>query len=141
MKKPFVAARRELELRRRLGLNLVELTGTELSELEPALSPHFFRATLMPDNAYCTNPLHYVQSIGRHFEALQGSLLRGDVKAIETSGNSNTLRLADGRTVKADTIVLAAGVWTKTLLKPLGVRLLLEPHHGYNVVVHAPGVS
>ncbi|HEY0518313.1 MAG TPA: FAD-dependent oxidoreductase, partial [Ilumatobacteraceae bacterium] len=53
----------------------------------------------------------------------RGATLRGDatVASIEPSDDVVTIRLADGESVVADHVVVAADAWTSQLLAPLGV--------------------
>src|SRR5262245_41558612 len=52
---------RNMELRRRHGVEVEELSGAALAEREPDLSPQFTRARLIPRNGHTTNPLRFVQ--------------------------------------------------------------------------------
>ncbi|CAH1696768.1 FAD-binding oxidoreductase [Hyphomicrobiales bacterium] len=131
----------ENELRRRHGREVIDLTGKELTDLEPAISPHIYRASLMPQNAFTTNPLRLVQSIADDFRAKGGVVMRTEVTRVEPSQQGMSLRLSDGKTLNAQTVVLSAGAWTKSLLAPLGIKLMLEPHRGYHVMAHNPGIT
>lgn len=46
-------------------------------------------------------------------------------EVLATDGRASGVRIADGRTVTGDSVVLAAGSWTNELLAPLGRRLPL----------------
>ncbi|NQX04837.1 FAD-binding oxidoreductase [Rathayibacter sp. VKM Ac-2856] len=46
-------------------------------------------------------------------------------EVLATDGRASGVRVADGRTVTGDSVVLAAGSWTNELLAPLGRRLPL----------------
>jgi D-amino-acid dehydrogenase len=61
---------------------------------------------------------------------------RAEVFSIERSGNGEELQTAAG-TFRADQVVLAAGVWTRSLAAPLGLRLPLEAGKGYTVDLDA----
>jgi glycine/D-amino acid oxidase-like deaminating enzyme len=59
--------------------------------------------------------------------------MAGNVSRIAPLGARVAIYLEDGHSIEADCVVVAAGVWTRELLRGLGVRLLLDAHRGYNV--------
>jgi D-amino-acid dehydrogenase len=44
-------------------------------------------------------------------------------------------------TFDAEHVVVAAGVWSREVLEPLGVKLPIEAAKGYSVTAHGPGVA
>jgi D-amino-acid dehydrogenase len=102
-------------------------------EIEPALG---YRTELtgglyFPDDESGNCPLftkhmrHIAQSIGVHFH------FTSTVHAIEPEGGSVSLRIGDVR-FSADAVVVAAGVDSAQLLKPLGIHVPLFPVKGYS---------
>lgn len=129
----FRNAQEGFRLRRQFGIEMEELTGAELRRLEPALAPIFDCAVRIPGNAYCRDPFLLVKAIHAEYSRLQGRTMAGDVGRIAPSGSGVRAYLEDGHSIEADCVVVAAGVWTRELLRGLGVRLLLDAHRGYNV--------
>ncbi|MFC3075914.1 D-amino acid dehydrogenase [Shinella pollutisoli] len=52
------------------------------------------------------------------------------------SGAARAVRLSDGETIEADLVVLAAGVRTPALVRPLGLDLPVHPLKGYSLTIH-----
>jgi glycine/D-amino acid oxidase-like deaminating enzyme len=68
------------------------------------------------------------QALRRKAKALGVELRTAEVAAIEAD---NTVRLADGTSVAAGKLIVAAGTATPRLLAPLGVALPVEPRKRY----------
>lgn len=47
---------------------------------------------------------------------------------------------SEGGRIDVDQVVVAAGVWTREVLAPLGVRVPIEAAKGYSVTAHGPGL-
>ena len=62
-------------------------------------------------------------------------MVRGEVVHIEPSPADVTLRLADGRSLVAQNVVVAGGAWSRGLVRPLGDRIPLETERGYNTTL------
>ena len=58
----------------------------------------------------------------------RGELVTGaHVREVDTSGDAVVVRCADGRTFRADVVVLAPGPGAEALLRPLGVGIEFDP--------------
>ena len=128
-------ARLAFSLRRDNGVALQDLSGDELRELEPGAPSIFRRGVLVPGNAYCGNPERFVKAVGRLFEGRHGRIVRATVKAIEPTGRGARVHTDAASTIDADVVVVAAGAWSGSLVRPLGAELLIAPHRGYHVMV------
>ncbi len=68
-------------------------------------------------------------------------IVKAEIKGI-TKGRDGCWNLAtSGETLSAHNIVLAAGVWSADLLKPLGLSVPLVAERGYHVEFPQPSVS
>lgn len=130
------SAHKDFDFRRKHGIDIEYIDRGELQRLEPVISPLFDCAAFIPDNAHCRNPLAFTRAVGDEFLRLGGTLVTGDVTGISPQGDLVHAHLHDGRIISGTTLVVAAGVWSKELLAPLGVRVLLEPHRGYHVTAN-----
>lgn len=113
--------------------------------VEPALSPHtaLAGALYLPQDEAGNCPLfakrlkHIASSLGVQFH------LASTVHAIEPETRGVALRIDDNR-FSADAVVVAAGVESAQLLKPLGINVPLYPVKGYSATAsiknfeHAP---
>ena len=132
----FGAAKLGIELRRRHGVEMQELSRDEIKELEPDTTGVFYRGMLVPGNAYCANPERFVKSVGTYVRSRQGRVVKATVRGIQPSTQGVQVVTDEAGTLQADALVVAAGAWTKRLVEPLGVRLMIAPQRGYHVMLN-----
>jgi D-amino-acid dehydrogenase len=133
----FERDRAEWTLKRSLGIETAEISGDEARKMEPALGPIVRRAIVTPQWGHVTDPKRIVDGV-RHWLMANGvGFERGEVSDL-TAGS---VTLADGRTLSAGKIVIAAGAWSGLLARGIGDRVLLESERGYNTTLPAPGVA
>jgi D-amino-acid dehydrogenase len=131
----------EFEMRRRFGVEMTMLSGDEAREMEPALGPIASCAVYYPRNGRTVNPLRLTRVFARHFVRSGGVLLREAARAINIGGDGKTRVVTDAGEHTADRLVLAAGVWSKSLARGLGSRIPLEAERGYHTMMPEPGVT
>jgi D-amino-acid dehydrogenase len=116
------------------------LNGDEIRQLDPAFSPHYDVGVFIPDNGHCKNPFGLVQALAKMFVQKGGTLLKRQATSFEMAGPSfKGVRTAEG-SISGDGVVVAAGVWSKPLVRTLGYRVPLESLRGYHVTIPDPGV-
>ena len=135
------ADRAHIEILERFGFAHRHLTGEEARELEPALSPSIGRAVLFPDNRSMKDPYKLVLALADRFTAMGGRIDKGEVLGFARDGRIREVVLKDGRRLKADEVVIAAGAHAVTLCKALGEPVPLETERGYHTQIADPGVS
>ena len=131
----------EFEMRRRFGVEMTMLSGDEAREMEPDLGPVASCAVYYPRNGRTVNPLRLTQVLARHFVRSGGVLLREAARSITFSGDGRPRVRTDAGEHAADQLVLAAGVWSKSLARRLGSRIPLEAERGYHTMMPEPGVT
>ena len=90
------------------------------------------------DDAHAS-PAALMRALQRHLEARGVRFMwDAEVAAIDPSAPDRRLRLQGGRSLAADVVVLASGVASASLVRPLGVTLPLVAGRGYSVTLHAP---
>jgi D-amino-acid dehydrogenase len=134
----FAADRAGVELRRRYGIEVQEMTGEALRELEPAISERALRGVYYPIVRTATNPLDLTEAIAGAFMARGGRLLREDVRGFETGPGGVAQVVTNAARHASDLVVLAAGAWSRALAKMLGERFPLIAERGYHVMVAEP---
>lgn len=138
----FRADRAHIEILERFGFRHEILGGNAIRDLEPALTTNIAKAALFPDNRSVADPYKLVTALAEKFQALGGIIETGEVAGFEEGeGRVLALRLADGRRLTTDQIVLAAGAFTGRLSKLLGEPIPLETERGYHTQIMAPGIS
>ena len=72
----------------------------------------------------------------------EGDRLRtAEVSALAPSGNGVTVVTADGSGTNFDSVVVAGGVWSRDLVKKLGLGVVLEAERGYNTTWPTPPIA
>ncbi|MBB5663767.1 D-amino-acid dehydrogenase [Rhizobium leguminosarum] len=138
----FRADREHIDILERFGFRHEILGGNAIRDLEPALTTRIGKAVLFPDNRSITDPYKLVVALAEKFRALGGRIVEGDVVGFEQGeAGVSALRLADGRTLAADKVVLAAGAFTARLSALLREHIPLETERGYHTQIMDPGIS
>lgn len=116
---------------RSLGLTVDRLTARELRALEPMLAPGV-RGGLFVAGDHQVDPRRLVPALLAACRAAGVTVRPDRVAAVETAGDRVTgIRLADGRTVAAGRVLLAAGCWTGAVEGvPPGVVPTVRPVKG-----------
>lgn len=138
----FRVDREHIDILERFGFRHEILGGNAIRDLEPALTTKVGKAVLFPDNRSITDPYKLVTALTEKFQAFGGSIVEGDVVGFEQNeAGVSALRLADGRSVAADKVVLAAGAFTARVSALLREHIPLETERGYHTQIMEPGIS
>jgi D-amino-acid dehydrogenase len=132
---------RAMELRRRNGVEVEELSGPALAELEPDLGPSFTRARLIRANGHTTDPLRLVQKLAQGVVARGGRIAQDAVTGFEHNGASVTAVRTSRGVQAASAVVVAAGAWSKPLAAQLGDRVPRDTERGYHALIRNPEKS
>jgi D-amino-acid dehydrogenase len=128
----------EAEVLTSAGIPVRPLDAAGARALEPALAPSVVGAVLFADDAqlvpdaFVTGLAHVAEKLGvqvrRSTEVIGLRIAGGRIVAVETTRGD----------LEADEIVLAAGSWSPDLVRPLGLRLPVQPAKGYSVTYRRP---
>ncbi|MGB9185112.1 MAG: glycine oxidase ThiO [Solirubrobacteraceae bacterium] len=113
------ALERELELRHRYGLAVERLRPSAARRLEPALTPALRLALDVPDD-HAVDPRRLTAGLAAAIRSAGGEVREGTaVSGLEhTAGRVSGVTLADGSSVAAEAVVIAAGAWASELATP-----------------------
>ncbi|GGG25929.1 NAD(P)/FAD-dependent oxidoreductase [Chelatococcus composti] len=125
------------ELRRELGQEAEEMTGDQLREFIPALSPKVRRGLYFPRNGHTVDPIGLTTSLAGLFVAAGGTILHEKVMKILPQEGGGGILMTNVANHTAPRIVIAGGAWSKALVEPLGTRLPLETERGYHMIMEA----
>lgn len=117
------------------------LNAGQIREIEPELSSDYTFAVRSEGNGFCRDPYALSQGFARHLQSRGAPLLRREVQGFIHEGSAITGVQTDRGPVMADRIVLCAGIWSKQVLAPLGLRVALESQRGYHVAAIDPNVT
>lgn len=128
-------------LRRDNGIAWDEFNADELRQLDPNLSREYVKGVLVRENGHTTNPHRLVNSLAEVFTRNGGRIEQKRVVGFDLdSGRLKGIRTENG-TLKADTAIVAAGIWSKELAAELGNSIPLETERGYHLMIRDPEVS
>ncbi len=131
-----------MNLRRSLGVKLVDVERDELEALEPDLKGRFRFGLLAPDNGSTADPSALVKAL--HARCMvDGAKQNGQsVIGFERQGARVTgVKLDSGTALAVDGVVVAAGAWSAPLAAELGERVPLETQRGYHVTVRSSNLA
>lgn len=133
----FRASARSWEERRRAGVEFEFLTSpAAIAEIQPGIDPAFTHAGFTPEWKNVTDPAVWTRRIAEEAVRAGAVIERREVVKIEPMGRSVRVHAADGAT-EYDRVILAAGAYSRPLLRTLGLGLPLETERGYNTTLPA----
>jgi D-amino-acid dehydrogenase len=130
--------REEARLLASAGVAVEMLDGAATRAAEPALRPGVLGALYCREDALMV-PDRFVKGLAQLTASL-GARITTDAEAIgfRTAGDRVTAVETTRGPVPADTVVLAAGAWSPTLGRTLGLRLPIQPAKGYSLTYRRP---
>ncbi len=131
----------EWKLRRERGVPFKSVTGDEIREIEPNLSPAIQSAMIIEQQGRTVNPGRLGKVLANKAEKLGVLFLRKEVLEITPKAEKGYRLITAGKEFDAHTVVLSAGVWSANLLKKMGVKVLLEAERGYHLIFKEPGLT
>jgi D-amino-acid dehydrogenase len=109
----------------------------EIRQLEPGLANRFVKALFQPQSGSVASPHRLVQAHAVLFQRLGGSIAQERVRGVQPIEGGVRLDCELGfRTF--DTVVIAAGAWSKELARQVSDRVILDTERGYHLNVE-PG--
>jgi len=120
--------------RERLGLGWRRLAPEELRELEPQVRLDGGVALLETLWQHVTDPGGLTRRFADDAVERGASWLQDRVAGVSAQAQGVRVSTQSGRTIDADRLVLATGVWTNSLLAQLGYRVPLMAKRGYHVM-------
>lgn len=130
------AAEYAIDLRRRNGIKLRDLTRDEVRDIEPDLAPIFACGVMEEDWGHVLDPFKIVTGIFKHFLDRGGKFKTANVSNfVFRDGKPRAAVTDEGDMITFDSVVIACGAWSKTLAKRLGSPVPLDTERGYNTTV------
>ncbi|MCQ4633324.1 FAD-binding oxidoreductase [Shinella sp. CPCC 100929] len=126
--------RLEWETKRGWGIEVIELSASEVRELEPALGPLVACGLLTPQWGQISDPKVILDGLRTWLISQGVTFLCENVERIIPEQTRVVAHTASGD-LQFETLVIAAGAWSAQLLAHLGDRVLLESERGYNTTI------
>ena len=131
----FQRARGGFEQRRRLGIQVDYLEDAAVRQLAPALGVPIATGVFLPDVQHCVDPYRLTLALAESFVRAGGSLARATARDFELGPQGPTAVVTDAGKLACDAVVLAAGAWSRPLLRRLGHDAPLDTERGYHVML------
>ena len=131
-------AARDAELQRALGVRVDVLGTAGVHDLEPALGPIFAGGLFFPDAGQLTSPLGMMRALAAHVVQNGGSIDKREASRIEVVDDQAVVVDGSGTRTAYDRVVIAAGAWSRRLVRTLGLDVPLDTERGYHVMLPTP---
>ncbi|MFW8594947.1 NAD(P)/FAD-dependent oxidoreductase [Cribrihabitans neustonicus] len=125
-------------LRREAGFIPEIIEGPAVQEKEPILSDAIQLLAVNKNHGYILNPASYVQDLVTLLEEMGGRFVRAEVRDFDLAGGRLAAVETSAGRFDCTAAVLAAGVWSKPLMRKLGLRVPLESERGYHLTFRGP---
>ena len=130
----FEAERYVWELRREQGFEPALIEGTDVHDYEPNIGRDVTLIAALKQHGFIRDPGGYVKALAQAFLEMGGQFRQADVRDFDLSGGViSGVETSAGR-IDCDDVVLATGVWSKPLMRKLGLNVPLESERGYHIV-------
>lgn len=119
-------------LQNELGIPSTLLDPGQTAELVEGLDPaRVAGASFCSEDGYVDRPQTVVEAFAAAARARGATVARGEVVRVQPNGSGWRLELADGGSLLAEAVVLAAGYDTPALVAPLGLDLPIRKEPRY----------
>ncbi len=123
------------DIRRRVGVEWLELSAEDLRQREPGLHPRYTFGLVVEEAGHCRDPGGYVAALANLARARGATFVGARATGFRIRDRRlRAVRIVDGE-IACDAAVVAAGVRSAALTATLGDRLPLEAERGYHVMI------
>ncbi|MGB3812776.1 MAG: FAD-dependent oxidoreductase [Shinella sp.] len=123
------------KVREEHGIEFRHMDAAAMAEIQPGLAPRFTHGTFTPGWYSIADPKLYTLALADHFRARGGVIERAEASSLHPVEGGVEIWTADGRTLRAQKVVLAAGAFSHRLARTLGEAIPLETERGYNTTL------
>jgi D-amino-acid dehydrogenase len=128
------AAQADIDLRRSRGIRLEELDEGTIRQLVPGLRRGPIWGVMQPDCEHTVDPYRLTVTLAESFVAQGGTIQRADVRTEIAADGKPQLMTAAGP-IAFDALVVAAGAWSRKLMRGFGDDAPLDTERGYHVML------
>lgn len=120
-------------LKREAGYVPELLEGGAVQEAEPMLGPAIRCLATLKGHGHILNPGAYMADLAAVLQDEGGHYMQAEVRDITLTDGRIVGVETDRGSMPCDTAVLAAGIWSKPLMRKLGLNVPLEAERGYHL--------
>lgn len=140
-RKAFRAAQQDAKLRGEYGVPYEVIQAEDMQQLEPELGDNMAGAILYTDVAQCFAPRKLSDMISGLFRTSGGEVRRQAVRQLKPIDRNTIAVITEDEENNYDEVVLAAGISSPSLLRPLGITPPLASERGYHLMLNEPEIS
>jgi len=130
----------EQEIRERHGIRTEALAVDDLRQMFPGIAREVSHGLLVPGNGFTVSPQRSVRTLGELFTHEGGALINERAMKLIPNEAGGWMVMTNTANRSANHVVIAAGAWSRQLLRPLGIKLPLEAERGYHAMLFNPEV-
>ena len=128
----------EAELAHKLGVGALFLEKSDVQKLAPEITIRADGGLYFPGDCHIT-PEKFVADLAQYLKANGVCLVtKTKVTGLKKKGDRITSALTTDGEIQADEFVIAGGSWSPSIVRPLGIRLLVQAGKGYSVTIQRP---
>lgn len=131
----FAGDARSWAIRRKVGIDWLELTADELRQREPHLDRRYTFGVMVEEAGHCRDPGGYVQALSQLARDRGATYVSARATGFRLEGQRLVAVATEQGEIPCDSAVVAAGARSKALTTALGDPLPLESERGYHVVI------
>ncbi len=136
----FAESALERELMARHGVNFSILSAAEVADLEPNLDRNAYtRGLFQPDSGFVNYPTALTQAYFEAARQRQAQLVHESVLEIRPGADASVSIRTNQSTRQFNSVVVAAGAWSKQFTKQIGDRVSLDTERGYHISFASTG--
>ncbi len=114
------------------------LTGEHVRETEPMLASTFNCLAVLEGQGHIIDPGQYVAGLARDFCRRGGQFIQAEVQDLHRRDGRVTAVATDKDTFRCRAAVITSGIWSKALMKNIGLNVPLVAERGYHVIYENP---
>lgn len=114
------------------------IEGDAVREVEPILGPATQCLAVLKRHGHITDPGAYMADLANVLCDEGGAYRQAEVRDITLSDGRISAVETDRGPIACDHAVLAAGIWSKSLMRKLGIKVHLEAERGYHLHFTGP---
>ncbi|MBU3999072.1 MAG: FAD-binding oxidoreductase [Gammaproteobacteria bacterium] len=136
----FAETALEQELMTRHGVNFSILNAFEVADLEPNLNrDSYTRGVFQPESGFVNYPTALTQAYFEAARERQAQYIQESVLEVKPTEGGGISVKTDQATRQFDSVVIAAGAWSKQFAKQLGDKVSLDTERGYHISFASTG--
>ena len=110
------------------------ITGPEVNEAEPILGPTIQCLAVLESQGHISSPGQYINELAKYFTKNGGKFIQAEVVRLHKEEGCISYIDTDKGSFSCSHAVITACIWSKDLMKNLGLKVPLKTERDYHVV-------